>query len=106
MEQETDYILREVKRVTTFITNLISNISTLSGFEIESGIKETDDFIRKEWNLSFNEIITLNNSEFIIRLKELPEVHLENLAKLLTVVDFPVAKLNTSNFFFLYINAK
>ena len=50
MEQETDYILREVKRVTTFITNLISNISTLSGFEIESGIKETDDFIRKEWN--------------------------------------------------------
>ena len=97
MEQETDYILREVKRVTTFITNLISNISTLSGFEIESGIKETDDFIRKEWNLSFNEIITLNNSEFIIRLKELPEVHLENLAKLLSEITKKINTLELEN---------
>jgi hypothetical protein len=47
MEQETDYILREVKRLTTFISNLISNMSTLNSDEIESGIKETDDFIRK-----------------------------------------------------------
>tara|TARA_R110002074_G_C12311753_1_gene646092 strand:+ start:423 stop:836 length:414 start_codon:yes stop_codon:yes gene_type:complete len=92
MEQETDYILREVKRLTTFITNLISNVSTLNSDEIESGIKETDDFIKKEWNLSFKEIISLTEIEFINRLKELPEVHLEKLAELLSEI---IKKINT-----------
>jgi len=93
MEQETDYILREVKRLTTFISNLISNVSTLNSNEIESGIKETDDFIRKEWNLSFKEIISLTEFEFINRLKELPEVHLEKLAELLSEI---TRKINAS----------
>jgi|TARA_B110000285_G_C15010849_1_gene556361 hypothetical protein len=93
MEQETDYILREVKRLTTFISNLISNVSTLNSNEVESGIKETDDFIRKEWNLSFKEIISLTEFEFINRLKELPEVHLEKLAELLSEI---TKKINTT----------
>jgi hypothetical protein len=92
MEQETDYILREVKRLTTFISNLISNISTLNSDEIESGIKETDDFIRKEWNLSLKEIAILNEHEFINRLEKLPQVHLENLAELLCEI---VKKIDT-----------
>jgi hypothetical protein len=79
MERETDYILKEVKRITAFIRGLIDNISSLNCSEIEIGIKETDDFIRKEWNLSFKEVISLNKIEFINRLNELPEVHLENL---------------------------
>lgn len=86
MEQETDYILREVKRLTTFVSNLISTISTLNSDDIESGIKETDDFIRKEWNLSFKEITTLTKIKFISRLKGLPEVHLEHLAELLSEI--------------------
>ena len=92
MEQETDYILKEVKRLTTFITNLISNVSTLNSDEIKSGIKETDDFIKKEWNLSFKEIISLTEIEFINRLKELPEVHLEKLAELLSEI---IKKIDT-----------
>lgn len=92
MEQETDYILREVKRITTFITNLISSINTLNTNEIEIGIKETDDFIKKEWNITFKEIITLNEFEFINRLKELPEVHLEKLAEILSEI---TKKINT-----------
>ena len=94
MEQETDYILNEVKRLTTFITNLISNVSTLNSDEIKSGIKETDDFIKKEWNLSFKEIISLTEIEFINRLKELPEVHLEKLAELLSEIKKKLTHLN------------
>ncbi len=93
MEQETDYILREVKRLTLFISKLISKVSTLDGDEIENGIKETDDLMRKEWNLSFEEIITLTNAEFIVKLKKLPEVHLEKLAELLAEI---TKKINTS----------
>ena len=67
--------------------------------EIEIGIKETDDFIRKEWNLSFKEVISLNKIEFINRLNELPEVHLENLAELLSEI---AKKINTTDLENLY----
>ena len=60
---------------------------------MESGIRETDDFIRKEWNVSFKEIISLTEFKFINRLKELPEVHLEKLAELLSEI---TRKINTT----------
>tara|TARA_B110000240_G_C13464419_1_gene438173 strand:- start:166 stop:588 length:423 start_codon:yes stop_codon:yes gene_type:complete len=99
MERETDYILKEVKRITAFIRGLIDTISSLNCSEIEIGIKETDDFIRKEWNLSFKEVISLNKIEFINRLNELPEVHLENLAELLSEI---AKKINTTDLENLY----
>ena len=65
MEQESDFILREVKRLTNFITNLISNISTSNKNELENGIRETDDFIRKELDLSLKEIVTFSEFNFM-----------------------------------------
>ena len=82
MQQETDYILREVQRLTNFITSLVGTISTSNSNDIETQIKETDDFIRKEFNLSFKDVLTLNNTELIQKLKELPIIHLEHLATL------------------------
>ena len=82
MQQETDYILREVQRLTNFITSLVGTISTCNSNDIETQIKETDDFIRKEFNLSFKDVLTLDNAELIQKLKELPIIHLEHLATL------------------------
>ena len=82
MQQETDYILREVQRLTNFITSLVGTISTSNSNDIETQIKETDDFIRKEFNLSFKDVLTLDNAELIQKLKELPIIHLEHLATL------------------------
>ena len=92
MEQESDFILREVKRLTNFITNLISNISTSNKNELENGIRETDDFIRKEWDLSLKEIVTFSEFNFINKLKELHEIHIEKLAELLSEI---IKKMNT-----------
>ena len=82
MQQETDYILREVQRLTNFITSLVGTISICNSNDIETQIKETDDFIRKEFNLSFKDVLTLDNAELIQKLKELPIIHLEHLATL------------------------
>ena len=82
MQQETDYILREVQRLTNFITSLVGTISTCNSNDIETQIKETDDFIRKKFNLSFKDVLTLDNAELIQKLKELPIIHLEHLATL------------------------
>ena len=92
MEQESDFILREVKRLTNFITNLISNISTSNKNELENGIRETDDFIRKEWDLSLKEIVTFSEFNFMNKLKELHEIHIEKLAELLSEI---IKKMNT-----------
>ena len=92
MQQETDYILREVQRLTNFITSLVGTISTSNSNDIETQIKETDDFIRKEFNLSFKDVLTLDNAELIQKLKELPIIHLEHLATLLYEIS---VKLNS-----------
>lgn len=92
MEQETDYILREVKRLTALMAGLIGAIQSIDSAEIVRGIKETDDFIRKEWNVSFKEMMQLSKTKFVDRLQQLPEVHLENLAELLNEI---IKKLNT-----------
>ncbi len=86
MQQESDFILREVKKITTFISNLISNISTSNNYEIENIIKETDDFLTREWNLSLNEVSTINEIDFFNKIKDLPEIHLEKFAELLNEI--------------------
>lgn len=92
MEQETDFILREVKRLTLLISNLISDFGNLGSDEVESGIQETDDLIKKEWDLSFKDIISYSDVDLINKLKNTPEIHIEKLAELLSEV---IKKINT-----------
>jgi hypothetical protein len=56
MQQESDYLLREVKKLILFITNLISNLNTSNKDALENAIRETDDSIRKKWGISLKEI--------------------------------------------------
>lgn len=93
MEQETDFILREVKRLTLLISNLISDFGNLGSDEVESGIQDTDDLIKKEWDLSFKDIISYSDDDLINKLKNTPEIHIEKLAELLSEV---IKKINTS----------
>lgn len=85
MEQESDYILREVKKIILFITNLLSNLTTSNKDELENGIQETDDFIRKTWGISLKEIGAISSFDFTNKFKDLPEVTIEKLAELLSV---------------------
>ncbi len=94
MEQESDYILREVKKLTLFITNLISNLNTSNKDELDNGIRETDDFIRKKWGISLKEIASISPFDFTNKFKELEEIHLEKLAELLNVFIKKMATLD------------
>ena len=94
MEQESDYILREVKKLTLFITNLISNLNTSNKDELDNGIRETDDFIRKKWGISLKEITSISPFDFTKKFKELEEIHLEKLAELLNVFIKKIATLD------------
>lgn len=96
MQQESDYFLREIKKLTLFITNLISNLNTSNKDELENGIRETDDFIRKKWGISLKEIASISSFDFINKFKELQEIPIEKLAELLNVFIKKSATLEVS----------
>jgi len=85
MQQESDYLLREVKKLILFITNLISNLNTSNKDALENVIRETDDSIRKKWGISLKEISSITGCDFINKFNELQEVPIEKLAELLNV---------------------
>ncbi|MDB2570872.1 hypothetical protein N9X82_00135 [Polaribacter sp.] len=85
MQQESDYLLREVKKLILFITNLISNLNTSNKDALENAIRETDDSIRKKWGISLKEIASITSCDFINKFNELQEVPIEKLAELLNV---------------------
>ncbi len=85
MQQESDYLLREVKKLILFITNLISNLNTSNKDALENAIRETDDSIRKKWGISLKEIASVTGCDFINKFNELQEVPIEKLAELLNV---------------------
>lgn len=85
MQQESDYLLREVKKLILFITNLISNLNTSNKDALENAIRETDDSIRKKWGISLKEIASITGCNFINKFNELQEVPIEKLAELLNV---------------------
>jgi hypothetical protein len=94
MEQESDFILREVKKLTLLITNLISNLNTLNKDELENGIRETDDFIRKKWGISLKEIASISSFDFTNKFKDLQEAPAEKLAELLSIFIKKIANLD------------
>jgi len=85
MQQESDYLLREVKKLILFITNLISNLNTSNKDALENAIRETNDSIRKKWGISLKEIASITGCDFINKFNELQEVPIEKLAELLNV---------------------
>jgi hypothetical protein len=80
--------------LTLFITNLISNLNTSNKDELDNGIRETDDFIRKKWGISLKEITSISPFDFTKKFKELEEIHLEKLAELLNVFIKKIATLD------------
>ena len=80
--------------MTLFITNLISNLNTSNKDELDNGIRETDDFIRKKWGISLKKITSISPFDFTKKFKELEEIHLEKLAELLNVFIKKIATLD------------
>ena len=99
MQQESDYLLREVKKLILFITNLISNLKTSNKDALENVIRETDDSIRKKWGISLKEIASIIGCDFINKFNELQEVPIEKLAELLNVFIKKSAELEVNEHF-------
>jgi len=80
---EKDLVKREVQRVNVMLTYLVDKINGLHTNNKNSEIEETDEFLKKEFGFTIQEIIKMDNSVFLKEFSELPESHIENLVELI-----------------------
>ena len=94
MQQEKDFIQREIQRLTLLLNKLIGKALGLDIDGFDQGIQNIESDLKSEFDLSLREILEMENSELIAHIRELDEQHLEKIAELISIL---VKKPKTEN---------
>lgn len=86
MQQEKDFIEREIKKLVLFLTKLIGRVELLSSKKVEKELSELDISLKNKFNFTLLEIIEMENFSFTACISKLHESHIEKLAELIYVV--------------------
>ena len=85
MEQK-DYLMREIEKVTQLLMELIRKVSGLTTTNFEYDIKQIDDILITQFDLSLDDIISFDKSKFKERLNTFDKVNIELFAELLSKI--------------------
>lgn len=94
MEVEKDFIKREIERIALLFNLLIQKISGLSSNNVKSGIEETNEALKGEFDLTLSKIIVMENTELLEHISALHESHIEKLAELINEIALKIQLLN------------
>ncbi|WP_289063753.1 hypothetical protein [uncultured Zobellia sp.] len=83
MQQEKDYLQREIQKLTLFLTKLISKISGSHFDDVENDLQQTDQEFQKNFGFSLFELMDLPNQKILDKLKDINQTHLEKITELL-----------------------
>lgn len=83
MQQEKDYLQREIQKLTLFLTKLISKISGSNLDNIEIDLQQTDQEFQNNFGFSLFELMDLPNEKILDKLKGINQTHLEKITDLL-----------------------
>ena len=83
MINSKDFLEREIEKLNLMILKLISLISKSNPNDFENDIKETDEFLKTNFDLTIGEISTMSNLNFIDKIRDLHESHTDKLVELL-----------------------
>ena len=83
MINSKDFLEREIEKLNLMILKLIILISKSNPNDFENDIKETDEFLKINFDLTIGEISTMSNSNFIEKIRDLHESHTDKLVELL-----------------------
>jgi hypothetical protein len=86
MQEEKDYIQREIQRLTLLLKKLIGKALGIKSNDFEQGIQNIESDLKNEFDLTLKEISEMENSELTKKISGLNEQHLEKLAELIKVV--------------------
>ncbi|QTD37745.1 hypothetical protein JL193_00050 [Polaribacter batillariae] len=79
MEQENDFIQREIKKIILFFESLLSKLSGASSKTEQSIINNFDTELKEKLSVGFFEMLSLENNDLKLRIKEVDILILENL---------------------------
>ncbi|CAM3391086.1 hypothetical protein [Zobellia roscoffensis] len=83
MQQEKDYLQREIQKLTLFLTKLISKISGSHLDNVEVDLQQTDHEFQHNFGFSLFKLMDLSNPKILDKLKDIDETHLEKITELL-----------------------
>lgn len=82
MEQEKDYIKREIQKLVMVLSQLIDKIASANTNTFEAVVFETNKELEEFFGITLNEIATTENSKLMVRVESFHEEHLEKLIEL------------------------
>ena len=83
MEQENDFIKREIQKLAMVLSKLIDKTASSSTNNFEAFTFETNEKLKEYFDISLNEIATIENSKLIDKVENFHEKHLEKLIELI-----------------------
>lgn len=86
MQEDRDYIQREIQRLTLLLQKLIENTIGIKSDNIELTMNYIESELKNEFDLTIREISELNDSELTEKIIGINEQHLENLVELIEVL--------------------
>lgn len=82
MEQENDFIKREIQKLTMILMKLFDKTSSADANSFEAVVFETNEKLEEFFGFTLNEIATTENSKLIDKVESIHEIHLEKLIEL------------------------
>ncbi len=83
MEQENDFLKREIQKLTMVIAKLIGETISADINNFETVVSKSDEKLGGYFGLSLKEISKTKDSELMEKVKNIHEVHLEKLIELM-----------------------
>ncbi len=81
MEQENDFIEREVKKIILFLRNLFAKISGVTINEEKTFVNTLDIELKEKLAVGFYELLNLEKKELEIKIKDIDVLILDELIK-------------------------
>ena len=86
MQQEKDYIQREIQRLSLVLTKLIGMALGLKTQDVEQGVQNMESELKNEFDLTLREISEMTNIQLTHSIKGMHEQHLEKLLELMVAL--------------------
>jgi hypothetical protein len=83
LEQEKDYIKREIQKLSLVLMKLIDKTASSNTNNFEAVVYETNEKLEEFFGLSLKELAIIENSKLMGKVKSFHEEHLEKLIELL-----------------------
>lgn len=83
MQQEKDYLEREIQKLNIFLTNLISKIIGINAQNSSDEIQNINENLKEQFDFNISEIIKISDNDFYEKIADIHESHLEKIAELI-----------------------